>query len=71
MSQLGSNRRAMHHYFNILSVTGRLRINYSFTERLKDGKWKQGVNLGKKWTTFEKSMDKANFYQKESEKKVK
>ena len=70
VSQSGSDW-AVHHYFNIFSVTGRLIINYSFTGRLKVGKWKQGVSLGKKWVTFEKSMDKANFYQKESEKKVK
>ena len=70
VSQSGSDW-AVHHYFNIFSVTGRLIINYSFTRRLKVGKWKQGVSLGKKQVTFEESVDKANFYQKESEKKVK
>ena len=69
VSQSGSDW-AVHHYFNIFSVTGRLIINYSFTGRLKVGKWKQGVSLGKKQVTFEESVDKANFYQKERWKKV-
>ena len=70
VSQSGSDW-AVHHYFNIFSITGRLIINYSFTGRLKVGKWKQGVSLGKKWVTFEERVDKANFIKKKGRKRSK